>query len=106
MNYDPKSMKAEEFISDAEIRKTIVYAEEHKHDAALIDALLEKARPKKSENGVTCAGLSRREASVLLACEGFIAKTSHNWRSDITPPPRKRLGKRLKELHAKQGESI
>lgn len=44
--------------------------------------------------------------SVLLACEGFIAKTSHNWRSDITPPPRKRLGKRLKELHAKQGESI
>ena len=44
--------------------------------------------------------------SVLLACEGFIAKTSHNWRSDITPPPRTRLGKRLKELHAKQGESI
>ena len=69
MNYDPKSMKAEEFISDAEIRKTIVYAEEHKHDAALIDALLEKARPKKSGNGVTCAGLSHREASVLLACD-------------------------------------
>lgn len=43
MNYDPKSMKAEEFISDAEIRKTIAYAEEHKHDAALIDALLEKS---------------------------------------------------------------
>ena len=69
MNYDPKSMKAEEFISDAEIRKTIAYAEEHKHDAALIDALLEKARPKKSGNGVTCAGLSHREASVLLACD-------------------------------------
>ena len=34
MSYDPKSMKAEEFISDAEIRKTIAYAEEHKHDAA------------------------------------------------------------------------
>ena len=69
MSYDPKSMKAEEFISDAEIRKTIAYAEEHKHDAALIDALLEKARPKKSGNGVTCAGLSHREASVLLACD-------------------------------------
>ena len=25
--YDPKSLKAEEFISDAEIRETIAYAE-------------------------------------------------------------------------------
>ena len=29
VNYNPKSMKAEEFISDAEIRATLAYAEEN-----------------------------------------------------------------------------
>ena len=67
--YDPRSLRAEEFISDAEIRETIAYAEANKHNLELIDALLEKARPRKSGNGVTCAGLSHREASVLLACD-------------------------------------
>lgn len=67
--YNPKSMKAEEFIHDAEILETLRYAEEHKHDIPLIDSILEKARPKKSGNGVHCAGLSHREASVLLACD-------------------------------------
>ena len=69
MNYNPKSLKAEEFINDAEIRETLAYAEEHKHDVKLIDELLEKARPKKNGNGVRCAGLTHREASVLLACD-------------------------------------
>lgn len=67
--YDPRSLRAEEFISDAEIRDTIAYAEANKHNLELIDALLEKARPRKNGNGVTCAGLSHREASVLLACD-------------------------------------
>lgn len=67
--YDPRSLRAEEFISDAEIRETIAYAEANKHNLELIDALLEKARPRKSRSGVTCAGLSHREASVLLACD-------------------------------------
>ena len=67
--YDPKSLKAEEFISDAEIRETIAYAEANKHNVELIDALLEKARPKKTETGTVCAGLTHREASVLLACD-------------------------------------
>ena len=67
--YDPRSLRAEEFISDAEIRETIAYAEANKHNLELIDALLEKARPRKSGSGVTCAGLSHREASVLLACD-------------------------------------
>ena len=66
--YDPKSMKAEEFINDEEIRQTLAYAQAHKNDAELVDALLEKARPKKTENGVVCSGLTHREASVLLAC--------------------------------------
>ena len=69
IKYDPMSLKAEEFINDAEIRETLAYAEAHKDDFALIDAILEKARPVKKGNGWTCAGLSHREASVLLACE-------------------------------------
>ena len=67
--YDPKSLKAEEFINDEEIRETLAYAEANKNNAALIDQLLEKARPKKTDKGYTCAGLTHREASVLLVCE-------------------------------------
>ena len=67
--YNPKSLKAEEFINDEEILATLEYAEAHKNDAELIDSILEKARPVKNGNGCTCAGLSHREASVLLATE-------------------------------------
>ena len=67
--YDPKSLKAEEFISDEEIRETLSYAEENKNNIELIDSIIEKARPVKTETGYTCHGLSHREASVLLACE-------------------------------------
>ena len=67
--YNPKSLQAHEFIDDAEIRATLAYAEENKNNVELIDAILEKARPKKGETGYTCAGLTHREASVLLACE-------------------------------------
>ncbi len=67
--YNPKSPKAEEFINDEEIRETLAYAEENKHNAALIDEILEKARPRKTADGWNCAGLSHREASVLLACD-------------------------------------
>ncbi len=59
--YNPKSMKAEDFISHEEILDTLDYAEKNKNNAALIDSILETARQKK--------GLSHREASVLLACE-------------------------------------
>ena len=68
-HYDPKSLKAEDFINDEEILETLAYAEANKNNVALIDEILEKARPKKNGNGVTCAGLTHREASVLLACE-------------------------------------
>lgn len=67
--YNPKSRKAEEFINHEEILDTLAYAEAHKNDVALIDEILEKARPKKTETGYVCAGLSHREASVLLACD-------------------------------------
>ncbi len=67
--YNPKSLKAEEFINNEEILATLEYAEKNKNNIELIDALLEKARPKKIQNGVHCEGLTHREASVLLACE-------------------------------------
>ncbi len=67
--YNPSSRKAEEFINDGEIRATLEYAEANKHNEALIDEILEKARPKKTETGWHCAGLTHREASVLLACD-------------------------------------
>ena len=67
--YNPKSLKAEEFIHDQEILDTIAYAEANKRNVELIDTILDKARPRKSGNGVTCAGLDHREASVLLACD-------------------------------------
>ncbi len=67
--YDVKSLKAEDFINDEEILETLKYADEHKNDHKLIDEILEKARPKKTGRGVECAGLSHREASVLLACD-------------------------------------
>ena len=68
-NYDPKSLKAEEFINHEEILETLKYADENKHNRELIEQILEKARPRKTERGIECAGLSHREASVLLACD-------------------------------------
>ena len=59
--YNPKSMKAEEFIDHAEVLDTLAYADAHKDDLALVDQILDKARQRK--------GLSHREASVLLACD-------------------------------------
>ena len=59
--YNPKSSKATEFIDDQEILETLAYAQENKHNKALIDAILEKAK--------TCKGLSHREAAVLLECD-------------------------------------
>ena len=59
--YNPKSHKAEEFISHEEILDTLKYAEENKHNVELIDKILEKARQKN--------GLTHREAAVLLDCD-------------------------------------
>ncbi len=59
--YNPKSLKAEEFINHEEILDTLKYADENKENMTLINEILEKAKLRK--------GLSHREASVLLACE-------------------------------------
>lgn len=59
--YNPKSMKAEEFICHEEIMDTLAYADAHKDDLELVRQILDKAAERK--------GISHREASVLLACE-------------------------------------
>lgn len=60
-NYDPKSLKAEEFINHEEILASLQYADENKDNLELVDQILDKAELRK--------GLSHREASVLLTCE-------------------------------------
>ena len=42
--YDPKSLKAEEFISHEEILETLDYAEQNKNNVELIDQIIAKAR--------------------------------------------------------------
>ena len=59
--YNPKSHKAEEFISHQEILDTLEYAQKNKNNIEVVDKILEKARLKK--------GLTHREASVLLDCD-------------------------------------
>ena len=59
--YDRESIKAEEFINHEEILETLRYAEENKHNEALIAQILEKAKKRK--------GLEHREAMVLLDCD-------------------------------------
>lgn len=59
--YDPKSLKAEDFINHDEILETLAYAEAHKNDLPLIETVLAKAEERK--------GLPHRDAAVLLACE-------------------------------------
>ncbi len=59
--YNVSSMKAEEFISDEEIRESLSFADANKDNVELIDSIIAKAKERK--------GLNHREASVLLACE-------------------------------------
>lgn len=63
--YDPKSLKAEDFINHDEILDTLAYAEDHKNDLPLIESIIAKAEERK--------GLSHRDAAVLLACEDSAA---------------------------------
>lgn len=60
-NYNPQSLKADEFISNDEILDTLKYADENKNNMPIIEQILAKARLEK--------GLTHREAAVLLACD-------------------------------------
>ncbi len=59
--YNPNSLRAEEFINDEEIVRTLSYAKENKRNIPLLKEILEKAKQKK--------GLSHKDAAVLLDCD-------------------------------------
>ena len=59
--YNPKSLKAEEFINDQEILDTLQYARENKDNLELVNKIIDKTDELK--------GLTHREAAVLLLCE-------------------------------------
>ena len=59
--YNSKSKIATEVIDDAEIKRTLAYAEEHKNDLDRIRDILKKAED--------CKGLNYQDAMLLLECE-------------------------------------
>ncbi len=59
--YNPKSPKAEEFISHEEVLETLEYAKQNKSNVELIDQIITKAKLRK--------GLTHKEAAVLLECD-------------------------------------
>ena len=59
--YNPKSMKATEFIDDGEILDSLEYAQANKSNYELINSIIERAKD--------CKGITHREAAVLLACD-------------------------------------
>ena len=59
--YNPKSLKAEEFIDNNEVLATLRFADENKSNIDLIDKIINKAKLEK--------GLTHREAAILLACD-------------------------------------
>ena len=67
--YDPKSLHADDFINHEEIMDTLEYAKKNKNNFALIDEILNKAKPVRSGGVLSCKGLTHREAAVLLECD-------------------------------------
>lgn len=59
--YNPKSLRAEEFINHQEILDSLEYARKQKDNREVIDAILEKAKLGR--------GISHREAAVLMECD-------------------------------------
>lgn len=59
--YNLKSSVADEFISDEEINRTLIYAKENKSNYELIENILKKAEKMQ--------GLTHSEVAVLLECE-------------------------------------
>lgn len=61
MEYNPKSLKADEFINHQEILDSLQYAKQNKDNVKLVRDILEKAKKAK--------GISHREAAVLMECD-------------------------------------
>ncbi|MEG1345144.1 MAG: [FeFe] hydrogenase H-cluster radical SAM maturase HydG [Acidaminococcaceae bacterium] len=61
VNYNNKSLQAEEFINDEAITSTLAYAAANKQNLPLLETILTKAE--------ACQGLSYKEAAVLLEAD-------------------------------------
>ncbi|MEG1726684.1 MAG: [FeFe] hydrogenase H-cluster radical SAM maturase HydG [Acidaminococcaceae bacterium] len=61
VNYNNKSLQAEEFINDEAITSTLAYAAANKQNLPLLETILAKAE--------ACQGLSYKEAAVLLEAD-------------------------------------
>ena len=59
--YNPKSLKAEEFIDHQEILDSLAYAKENRGNRKVVFEILEKAKKAK--------GIDHREAAVLMECD-------------------------------------
>lgn len=59
--YDKFSNKADEFISDEEIKQSLAFAKEHKADSEYLQSIMQRAARYE--------GLTHREAITLLECE-------------------------------------
>ena len=59
--YNPKSLKAEEFIDHQEILDSLAYAKENRGNREVVFEILEKAKKAK--------GIDHREAAVLMECD-------------------------------------
>ena len=75
--YNKHSLKATEFIDDEEIKETLRYAQENKHNEELISALIERAKD--------CKGLTQRKMKKCLhwrnrssrSCTGTVSLCLH-----------------------------
>ena len=98
--YNPKSLKAEEFIDHQEILDTLAYADENKNNVELIDQILNKARERK--------GLSHREGrtgdrfmslcksgQIQNCCHPNALMTLKEYLMDYAAPETKAIGEKL-----------
>lgn len=83
--YDPKSLKAEEFINHEEILESMEYARKNKDNLSVIRDILEKAKKAK--------GISHKEAAVLMECN--IPKVNEQIKSLAVEIKEKFYGKRI-----------
>ena len=89
--YNPKSLKAEEFISDEEILDTLDYAQKNSDNIVLIDSILEKARKRKGLDQsdligsfVTARKKRRNTSAGTTDKKRFLRKPDCNVRSSLS----------------------
>ena len=68
--YDPKSMKAAEFINHEEILETLAYADAHKDDLAIVEGVMGLANAfRRTVIAEGVETIAHGEALLSLGCE-------------------------------------